>query len=109
VALITLAARHSVGGMAASAYYSNEQGFQEAMEQSRRSQLLADLPCEIYDPERHKDLTECELCLEEYEVGDELLRLPCLHLFHKACVGQWVQKAGTCPMCQVDVCQAAGY
>lgn len=99
----------SLQGGRMAAYDSNEQGFQQALEQSRRQGVLTALPCEQFHSEQHKDLVECELCLEEYEEGEELLRLPCMHIFHKACVGPWVEKAGTCPMCQVDVCQAAGF
>eukprot|EP00930_Biecheleria_cincta_P105217 TRINITY_DN9781_c0_g1_i1.p1 TRINITY_DN9781_c0_g1~~TRINITY_DN9781_c0_g1_i1.p1 ORF type:complete len:372 (-),score=71.88 TRINITY_DN9781_c0_g1_i1:41-1156(-) len=99
----------SLHGGSMAAFQSNEQGFQAALEQSRRQGVLSALPCEHFAPDQHKELVECELCLEEYEEGAELLRLPCMHLFHKACVGTWVEKAGTCPMCQVDVCLAAGF
>jgi hypothetical protein len=44
--------------------------------------------------------------LQDYEAGDELMRLPCMHAFHSKCVAPWLHKAGTCPVCQIDVCQA---
>lgn len=86
----------------------DDAGLQEVIEASKRAHLLAELPRERYHQERHKSLVECELCLMEYEVGDELLRLPCMHLFHAACVAPWLQKMYTCPVCQTDICQAAG-
>ncbi|CAK0894907.1 unnamed protein product, partial [Prorocentrum cordatum] len=75
---------------------------QQAIEASRKAHLVAELPREKYNPDCHHDLQECELCLVEYEVGDELMRLPCMHLFHSACVAPWLQKANSCPVCQTD-------
>lgn len=85
----------------------SERAMQESMEKSRRQQLLGGLPRETFNPGDHNDLVECELCLVEYEKGDELLRLPCMHFFHLGCVMPWLQKSHTCPICQTDVCQAA--
>lgn len=94
------------------AYYSDaltgERGLQEAIEQSKKAHLMRELPREKYHPERHKGLVECELCLMDYDTGDELMRLPCLHLFHSQCVSPWLHKSYTCPVCQTDVCEAVG-
>lgn len=44
---------------------------------------------------------ECEICFEEYKVGDALVRLVCLCRFHEECVqGWWVtqdRERGECP------------
>lgn len=85
-----------------------DRGLQEALQRGRRRQLLEEFPRERYCPARHKHLTECELCLEDYKEGDELMRLPCLHLFHAHCVKPWLQKSYTCPVCQINVCEACG-
>lgn len=78
------------------------------LEQSRIAHLVGELPCETYQKDRHGQLTECEICLVDYEVGDELMRLPCLHLFHSGCIVPWLRKAHTCPLCQTDVMEATG-
>merc|ERR1712014_232546 len=85
---------------------AGERALQEAIEQSRMAHLLSELPHEKYNKDQHRDLIECELCLIDYEAGDELLRLPCMHLFHNDCVSPWIRKAHTCPVCQMDVYQA---
>lgn len=79
---------------------------QDAMERARRLHLLTGLPREKYSCDHHHHLGECELCLVDYENGDDLLRLPCMHFFHAGCVMPWLQKSPTCPVCQIDVCQA---
>lgn len=47
--------------------------------------------------------SECALCLEEYTEGEEVLKLPCNHLFHEACIGPWFAKSLSCPLCQKEV------
>eukprot|EP00429_Kryptoperidinium_foliaceum_P008722 CAMPEP_0176025436 /NCGR_PEP_ID=MMETSP0120_2-20121206/12443_1 /TAXON_ID=160619 /ORGANISM="Kryptoperidinium foliaceum, Strain CCMP 1326" /LENGTH=191 /DNA_ID=CAMNT_0017358619 /DNA_START=53 /DNA_END=628 /DNA_ORIENTATION=- len=84
----------------------NEQALQEAIESSKKQHLLGELPREKFERERHLDLAECELCLEEYKEEDELLRLPCMHLFHSKCVVPWLQKSYSCPVCNTDASQA---
>lgn len=90
------------------AAFGNDEDLQEVLIQSRKAHLLNELPREKYRHDRHGDLTECELCLQDYVDGDELMRLPCLHLFHNSCVGPWLKKSYTCPVCQINVCQAIG-
>lgn len=44
------------------------------------------------------EATECVICLEEFEVGDELGMLECFCKFHKACIVEWYEKgSGMCP------------
>uniref|UniRef100_A0A7S0AWG8 RING-type domain-containing protein n=1 Tax=Pyrodinium bahamense TaxID=73915 RepID=A0A7S0AWG8_9DINO len=86
-----------------------KKALQRAMEQSIREHTLSRLPFETYDEDIHKDVFECEFCLEEYMPGDELLRLPCLHVFHSACISPWLlSKSCLCPVCQTDLSEAVG-
>mmetsp|Transcript_45303 Transcript_45303/g.129765 ORF Transcript_45303/g.129765 Transcript_45303/m.129765 type:complete len:175 (-) Transcript_45303:78-602(-) len=85
-----------------------EQALQRAIEQSKRAYLLSELPRELYCAERHGCVvTECELCLEEYAEKDELVRLPCMHIFHASCASPWLLQAGTCPVCLTELDQAS--
>ena len=45
----------------------------------------------------------CTICLCEFEEGEAMTTLPCLHLFHKECLEQWLREKGTCPMCNIGV------
>mmetsp|Transcript_56080 Transcript_56080/g.88880 ORF Transcript_56080/g.88880 Transcript_56080/m.88880 type:complete len:355 (-) Transcript_56080:204-1268(-) len=46
---------------------------------------------------------ECPMCLDEFTQGEEVLRLPCDHLFHESCLGPWLLKSLQCPMCMRDL------
>ena len=41
----------------------------------------------------------CSMCLETFVEGDALIRLPCSHSFHFACLDRWLQTCGDCPYC----------
>ena len=43
---------------------------------------------------------EFELCFKN---GNELRRLPCLHIFHKKCIDRWLKDNGKCPIDNVNV------
>jgi hypothetical protein len=46
---------------------------------------------------------ECPMCLEEFQRGEEVLRLPCEHFFHESCLAPWLLKSLQCPMCMRDL------
>ncbi|ONK59980.1 uncharacterized protein A4U43_C08F12950 [Asparagus officinalis] len=46
---------------------------------------------------------ECAICLERFQAGDRLLRLPCCHRFHPSCLEPWLQNFGDCPYCRASV------
>lgn len=42
----------------------------------------------------------CPICLSDYEPNDELLQLPCGHMFHPECGETWLVKNDSCPLCK---------
>lgn len=46
---------------------------------------------------------QCAICCMEFEAGEGLSLLPCSHLYHAGCVGQWLQDEKVCPVCKVEV------
>eukprot|EP00927_Polykrikos_kofoidii_P045091 TRINITY_DN38957_c0_g1_i1.p1 TRINITY_DN38957_c0_g1~~TRINITY_DN38957_c0_g1_i1.p1 ORF type:complete len:373 (-),score=71.02 TRINITY_DN38957_c0_g1_i1:111-1229(-) len=46
---------------------------------------------------------KCQICMEDFTEGDELRTLPCFHLFHAACVDQWLKVNSICPTCRHKV------
>ena len=49
------------------------------------------------------DDEQCSICLTPYEEGEEIKRLPCLHVFHSDCVDPW--SAATTALAAVDPLQ----
>lgn len=46
---------------------------------------------------------ECSICCVEFQDGDQIKILQCLHTHHKACVDQWFIKKSTCPDCKFNM------
>lgn len=70
------------------------------------SNIISRLPfIKIHDPKRQlpSDERKCPICMEEYEVGDEITTLPCLHVCHRQCINRWLARKPTCPMCKTSV------
>ncbi|CAN6339575.1 unnamed protein product [Urochloa humidicola] len=43
---------------------------------------------------------ECAVCLECYEAGDALRKMPCAHAFHEHCIFGWLAVSRLCPLCR---------
>lgn len=51
---------------------------------------------------------KCAVCLCDFDAGDMVRRLPCVHHFHPACIDRWLSQNKRCPLCMhpIDqVCQ----
>lgn len=46
----------------------------------------------------------CCVCLSRLKKGDDMRVLPCLHIFHRACVDRWFNEwTKTCPLCRFSM------
>ncbi|XP_072518246.1 E3 ubiquitin-protein ligase ARK2C isoform X2 [Salminus brasiliensis] len=62
------------------------------------------LEMKLCEDEEESDVDEkCTICLSMLEDGEDVRRLPCMHLFHQACVDQWLATSRKCPICRVDI------
>ena len=50
----------------------------------------------------YKNLT-CNICLENFEIGNILRILECNHEFHENCILTWLKKNNTCPVCRHEL------
>jgi E3 ubiquitin-protein ligase RNF115/126 len=67
--------------------------------------LLEELPQFTLDdvnrlPAEKKD---CVICLTAFEKGNQVLILPCTHLFHPNCIKDWFKTNNTCPICKFTI------
>lgn len=47
--------------------------------------------------------TQCPICLDDFDVGNEVRTLPCTHTFHVACIDAWLRLNVKCPHCRSSV------
>ena len=45
----------------------------------------------------------CAICMEDIKVGDKIIKLRCDHIFHSACILNWVKDKNSCPYCRKAV------
>ncbi|KAF3964743.1 hypothetical protein CMV_010997 [Castanea mollissima] len=45
-------------------------------------------------------IQECSICLEEFQTGFEVTRMPCSHVYHGKCIVKWLQTSHFCPLCR---------
>jgi hypothetical protein len=44
----------------------------------------------------------CPICSDDYTLAEEIVRLPCAHVFHHPCVMPWLESKKTCPICRFE-------
>ncbi|KAF9594686.1 hypothetical protein IFM89_034369 [Coptis chinensis] len=45
-------------------------------------------------------ISKCTICFDEFEVGSEVTKLPCKHVFHGKCISPWLHTSHLCPICR---------
>ena len=74
-------------------------GSGSSCKKTKHSSALCTARLEISQPVR-----DCVVCTESFTSGSTVMRLPpCGHLFHEACVLQWLNKHNTCPFCRREL------
>lgn len=47
--------------------------------------------------------TECAISLKEFEENDNIILLPCKHIFLKESIEKWLYKSNICPICRKEI------
>eukprot|EP00744_Colponema_vietnamica_P005114 GILI01007523.1.p1 GENE.GILI01007523.1~~GILI01007523.1.p1 ORF type:complete len:208 (-),score=15.50 GILI01007523.1:165-788(-) len=81
----------------------------EVDKKPRLHPVIAQCPRITYTAEHAKTDEEekitCSICWVDYEVGQLVMILPCLHWVHASCGEEWLARKPQCPLCQIDVVQ----
>ncbi|KAJ2710116.1 hypothetical protein H4R19_003906 [Coemansia spiralis] len=67
-------------------------------------EIVHSTPSPAGDGNNNNGLGSCPICLEEFEAGEQVRELPCLHRYHVACIDTWlVSRSTCCPYCKLDI------
>lgn len=73
------------------------------------SGMIHNLPSfKLKEAPKNPDQCSCNVCMEDYVAGERVRAMPCLHIFHRKCIDQWLMKNKLCPMCKTP-CDAAEF
>ena len=61
------------------------------------------LPSSEIKEKKDGDNNNCIVCLNDFEIGDKVTSLPCLHMFHTDCIKNWLQSKNHCPICKYSI------
>lgn len=75
---------------------------EEQVRTAQRLGIIAHLPKGLFQPsDQHLDKRskECAICMMDFEFGEAVRFLPCLHTYHVDCIDAWLMRSLTCPSC----------
>ena len=55
------------------------------------------------EAKKNEDEEQCSICLMEFQNGEIIRTLPCIHNFHKDCINQWLKRQKYCPLCKGEI------
>jgi len=73
---------------------------QRQRESQRQSQRQAQPSTQ---PSTQTDGHRCSICLEAFKEGEQVRRLPCLHIFHTDEIDRWLAINQACPICRTSI------
>ncbi|KAL7422499.1 hypothetical protein Q5752_003147 [Cryptotrichosporon argae] len=97
-------------------YVMTEQGFNDILERLMQAAgpqgplpasdvVIEGLPRFTFDEKSLESSTykDCPVCKDDFGVGDEVMRIPCSHIFHPECLQPWLKVNGSCPVCRFSL------
>ncbi|KAL4465965.1 hypothetical protein ABPG74_004202 [Tetrahymena malaccensis] len=66
---------------------------------------ITNLPTVTFSKEQVKEetLCECSVCKDEFTEGEQLVKMPCNHLYHSSCLVTWLKMHNSCPTCRHEL------
>lgn len=68
-----------------------------------RKELVDALPVVKFSGDNISTSPDCSVCKDSFNLGEELIQLPCKHMFHRDCIMPWLQMRDTCPTCRFSI------
>ncbi|XP_015086128.1 probable E3 ubiquitin-protein ligase RHC1A [Solanum pennellii] len=67
------------------------------------SSAIDALPRIVLTPNLLENDSVCPVCKDEFEVGIQVIELPCKHFYHSECIVPWLRLHNTCPVCRYQL------
>lgn len=67
--------------------------------------VLEQQPVVVHDPEAFGENSECCICSQAFGPAAEIRQAQCGHFFHSDCLGEWLVRSLTCPLCRENLGQ----
>ena len=80
-------------------------GMGQMMNPYERDLIITSLPTRKLNIQDFILSKSCRICLNQFEVGEDVKTLPCLHQFHVNCCDPWFQTKLNCPVCRHSIQQ----
>ncbi|TKR63199.1 hypothetical protein L596_027058 [Steinernema carpocapsae] len=74
-----------------------EERFRDQRPYLTDSQIDAMMSKVSISPPKH---SECPVCMEELFQEQKMVKLNCVHVFHRDCIVPWLKRGGACPICR---------
>jgi len=78
---------------------------EENANNSNNDSLFNQLPVHKFNDvdKLEENKKECVICMEKFIKNDEIITLPCIHMFHKNCIKNWLDRSNICPICKLVI------
>lgn len=77
----------------------------EESKEIERTESLISFTSQRHDTllEKQREITECSICLIDFEKSDMVSITKCNHVFHNKCIEEWSHYKHDCPVCRDDL------
>lgn len=80
--------------------YGNPPASKSALDNLDKVKVSAEYLQSLY---MTKNENSCSVCKEEFEIDQDLIGLPCKHVFHDQCILPWLKERNSCPTCRFEL------